>query len=184
MNIIIEAARFATFHHNGTLRKYTGKPYISHPARVAGLVSWLYPAVTEEMVAAAWLHDTIEDCEEVSKQVITDKFGTKITELVWELTNNSKWILSPNDSRAERKEWDIRRVSGISPEAKIIKVADRVDNLRECPVDVEEGRQFMVEKYYNESVQLYERALKDIDFRMNNILKETLVEVNRKFFGF
>ena len=60
MSIILKAAALAVRAHEGQKRKYTGFPYITHPARVAGRVGIL-PVVTEEMVAAAYLHDVLED---------------------------------------------------------------------------------------------------------------------------
>ena len=62
MNIVEKARVFATAAHAavGQLRKYTFEPYIVHPAEVFAIVSTVDGA-TEEMMAAAWLHDTVED---------------------------------------------------------------------------------------------------------------------------
>lgn len=179
-NIIVEAAQFAKFCHAPQLRKYTNKPYITHPGRVASMVSYLYPAVSEEMIAAAWLHDTVEDCN-VWVSDIELKFGKPVATLVHELTNVSKKEF-PKANRAERKRMDLDRVAGISLDAQVIKVCDRVDNLLECPVEIEEAKNFMVDTYFEESTKLLEEALKSVDAKLDNILKQTLESVREKFF--
>jgi (p)ppGpp synthase/HD superfamily hydrolase len=63
MNLIIKAADLANIAHEGQKRKYNGRPYIEHLMRVAGRVTLLSDS-TEEEIAAAWLHDVIEDCDE------------------------------------------------------------------------------------------------------------------------
>src|SRR6267142_486618 len=60
MSIILKAAQMANFWHQDQRRKNNGRPYITHLIRVAGRVC-LRPDSTEEMVAAAYLHDAIED---------------------------------------------------------------------------------------------------------------------------
>lgn len=124
--LIIKASIFARKAHEGQMRKYSGLPYIQHPARVAGEVAVL-PDATEEMVAAAWLHDTIEDTastlEEVRKQ-----FGDSVADLVDWLTNTTKIA---GETRAVHKAKTFARLAGAPREAKRIKMLDRIDNLSE-----------------------------------------------------
>lgn len=137
MALIVEAAVFAVHHHYGQTRKYTGLPYFEHPMRVAGKVS-LLKSTTEEMVAAAWLHDVLED----TSATIIDlrhRFPKRVGELVDELTNPSKLI--PYAPREKRKALDRRHISEASPAAKSIKAIDRSDNLldmRLAPLDFRE----------------------------------------------
>lgn len=128
MSIIIKAAQFAEHAHAGYVRKYTNRAYIEHPMRVAGQVSMLDDA-TEEMVAAAWLHDTVEDCDPKCKNAIRLLFPQSVFNLVMELTNPSKD--HPDLPRWERKAMDRNHLAGVSREAKIIKLIDRADNLQE-----------------------------------------------------
>lgn len=59
----VRAARFARDAHKGQSRKYTGRPYIVHPMNVAVLVKNHYTGPHyDEAIAAAWLHDVVEDC--------------------------------------------------------------------------------------------------------------------------
>jgi (p)ppGpp synthase/HD superfamily hydrolase len=126
MSLILDAARFAAQCHEGQTRKYNGQPYITHPIRVAGRTA-THPMATEELVAAAFLHDVIEDCGQ-SEDEIALRFGALVTGFVVELTNTSK---EHGVNRAERKRRDRDRMAKVSTQAKIVKLIDRIDNLRE-----------------------------------------------------
>jgi (p)ppGpp synthase/HD superfamily hydrolase len=124
--MIIEAAQFAKICHEGQKRKFTGTPYIFHPARVAAR-TMLLNDVTESMVCAAWSHDLNEDCG-ISLDEIGRRFGEETRQYVWELTNPSKGKSLP---RSERKEMDRRHLRLVSHQAKCIKLIDRIDNIGE-----------------------------------------------------
>jgi len=120
-------ARLFADHHHAVInqrRKYTGEPYIMHPAAVAKIVKSV--PHTQEMVAAAWLHDTVEDTEATLVD-INHYFGPDVTMLVEMLTDVSR----PDDgNRAARKAIDLEHTSLASPEAQTIKLADLIDNSR------------------------------------------------------
>lgn len=133
MSIILKAAALAVRAHEGQKRKYNGFPYITHPARVAGRVGIL-PGATEEMVAAAYLHDVLEDTT-VTREEIEAATNAQVGFYVDCMTNKSKGTGLP---RAERKAMDRRHLSEVPDEVKLIKAIDRMDNLmemREAPVD-------------------------------------------------
>lgn len=125
MSELIERARtFATSAHQriDQRRKYNDQPYQVHLERVARLVS----SVTddEEMIAAAWLHDVVEDTP-ATMEDIESEFGASVAALVEALTDVSR----PSDgNRAVRKEIDRRHTAHASPRAKTIKLADLIDN--------------------------------------------------------
>lgn len=124
--IVTRAQAFATRHHAavGQVRKYTGEPYIVHPAAVVALVRSV--PHTPEMLAAAWLHDTLEDTAATYEELLAD-FGAEVTALVDMLTDASR----PSDgNRAARKAIDREHTAQASPEAKTIKLADLIDNTR------------------------------------------------------
>lgn len=127
MSLIIAAARFADEAHAGQKRKYTERPYIEHPGRVAARVCRL-SYVNEDWVAAAWLHDVLEDCD-VTDDKLKYEFGFGIYSIVKDLTNPSKAF--PQLSRAERKAMDREHLSKVSFAAQCIKFIDRADNLRD-----------------------------------------------------
>ena len=122
MSIIQHALEFASEAHKFQSRKYTNEPYIIHPVSVM----WIVKEVphTDAMLCAALLHDTVEDTE-VNILDIHNEFGAEIAGLVHQLTDASR----PEDgNRVYRKEIDRRWISGASPEAKTIKLADLLDN--------------------------------------------------------
>ena len=123
--LIERATAFATNAHSAVsqTRKYTGEPYAAHPAEVAKLISQT-PNCTPEMIAAAWLHDTIEDTS-TDAQTIEQNFGQKVCLLVQELTDISSM---QDGNRAQRKKIDRLHLAGASNEAKTIKLADLINN--------------------------------------------------------
>jgi (p)ppGpp synthase/HD superfamily hydrolase len=152
-SLILRAARFAEAAHRGVRRKYTDEPYINHPARVASRIAFL-PDATEEMVAAAWLHDVIEDCG--VDPFSLREFGPDVRGLVVELTNPSKAF--PHLSRGERKRMDRDHARTMSRQAKQIKLADRADNIRGAA----NGPRDWAILYLSETAQLA-RVLSDAD---------------------
>jgi (p)ppGpp synthase/HD superfamily hydrolase len=117
-----EVLKFATKAHSSQKRKYTGEPYIVHPIAVSEIVKTV--AHTDEMVAAALLHDVVEDTD-VTLDQIKDKFGSKVAELVGWLTDISR----PEDgNRKTRKAIDRDHNARAPAEAQTIKVADLIHN--------------------------------------------------------
>jgi len=122
MNLEQRAIEFATEAHDGQVRKYTGEPYITHPIAVSEIVKTV--SDDEEMIAAALLHDTIEDCY-VCLDDIKDEFGVVVAALVNQLTDVSEPI---NGNRALRKGMDRDWLSCACDKAKTIKLADLIHN--------------------------------------------------------
>lgn len=116
------AIRFATDRHRGQVRKYTGEPYITHLLLVAEIVRSV--PHTTEMIAAALLHDVIEDTTAES-WTIHFIFGEKVGAYVDWLTDVST---AGDGSRAERKRLDREHIAKAPPEAKTIKLADLIHN--------------------------------------------------------
>ena len=127
MTDIVERARmFATAAHAavGQLRKYTFEPYIVHPAEVAGIVA--EAGGTPEMIAAAWLHDTVEDTG-VTSELIRAEFGDEVATLVGWLTDVSR---PDHGNRAARKAVDRAHTAAAPAEAQTIKLADLICNTK------------------------------------------------------
>ena len=143
INIVEKARIFATAAHHaaGNVRKYTGEPYINHPAAVVELVASV--PHTPEMLAAAWLHDTVEDTG-VSLGLIEAEFGPEVADMVEMLTD----VSHANDGlRAHRKRIDREHTAKASPAAKTIKLADLIDNTRSIVArDPEFAKVYMAEK--------------------------------------
>jgi (p)ppGpp synthase/HD superfamily hydrolase len=120
--LIFDALTFAFKAHKGQIRKYTGQPYVVHPIEVAQIVRSV--TTDPEMIAAALLHDVVEDTSTTNK-TISALFGTRVAQLVEMLTDVSK----PEDgNRQVRKELDRQHIAAASPAAKTIKLADLISN--------------------------------------------------------
>jgi (p)ppGpp synthase/HD superfamily hydrolase len=119
---IRHAATFAYLAHRGQTRKYDGRPYICHPAAVARLVSTV--TNDEDMICAAWLHDTVEDTI-VTIDMIQTFFGDRVAAMVADLTD----ISVPSDgNRATRKEIDRNHTAAALDSSQTIKLADLIHN--------------------------------------------------------
>ncbi|MCW8935202.1 MAG: HD domain-containing protein [Gammaproteobacteria bacterium] len=135
--LIKKARKFATSEHQriGHVRKYTKQPYQTHLHEVAKLVSTVTD--DEEVIAAAWLHDTVEDTPATLGD-IEKSFGRSVADLVEELTDISK----PSDgNRAARKEIDRQHLATASSRAKTIKLADLIHN---CTDIVKNDKKFAI----------------------------------------
>ena len=122
--MVVEAKMFATAAHAaiGQKRKYSGDDYIVHPQRVAAIVE--KHGGSDEMIAAAWLHDTVEDTD-VTPDLITKMFGDNVADIVEGLTDVS---LPSDGNRAKRKSIDRMHSANASTEAQFVKCADIIDN--------------------------------------------------------
>ena len=128
MSDLVDRARvYATEAHQriNHRRKYNNEPYHVHLSAVAKLVATVTD--DDEMVAAAWLHDTVEDTQ-ATLEDIEAEFGVHVAELVEELTDVSK----PGDgNRVQRKQIDRIHLAQASKQAKTVKLADLIDNCKD-----------------------------------------------------
>lgn len=128
------AAAFAVLAHSGQTRK-GGEPYICHPARVAELLR-ASPHASPEALAAAWLHDVVEDCG-VTLATVQAEFGREVRDLVSWLTSLSKHPDGPpglkDKNRAGRKAADLNYLACAPEVAQTIKVCDLIDNSNGLP---------------------------------------------------
>src|SRR5215813_6969706 len=123
LRMVSEAAELAARRHNGMARKGRGsEPYINHLAEVANLLSSATDGADPELVAAGWLHDTIEDTE-TTREELAEKFSARVADLVLEVTDDMSL------PKAERRQKQIEDASHKSPGAKLIKIADKVSNI-------------------------------------------------------
>jgi len=125
--MIQRAIAFATKAHDGQLRKGTMRPYILHPLEVGVIVARM--TEDEEVISAAILHDTIEDCEGVTAKMIEQMFSKRVAELVQkESEDKSKtWM--------ERKGATIQHLKVAEREVQMIGLADKLSNMRDIDRD-------------------------------------------------
>jgi (p)ppGpp synthase/HD superfamily hydrolase len=124
LRLVSEAADLAARRHSGMARKGRGnEPYINHLAEVANLLAIATEGADAELAAAGWLHDTVEDTA-TTQQELTEKFGKRVAALVVEVTDD---MTLPKDQRRQKQIADAPHKS---PDAKLIKIADKISNIR------------------------------------------------------
>jgi (p)ppGpp synthase/HD superfamily hydrolase len=122
--LVSEAADLAARRHNGMARKGRGhEPYINHLAEVANLLAMTTSGNDAELVAAGWLHDSIEDTPTTERE-LAEAFGKRVAALVVEVTDDM------NLPKPERRRRQVVDAPHKSPGAKLIKIADKISNIR------------------------------------------------------
>lgn len=122
--LVAEAADFAARKHEGQKRKgAAGEPYVNHLAEVAFLLASTAEIPDAELVAAGWLHDTIEDVG-VTEMELTQLFGPRVACIVVEVTDDKSL------RKDERKRLQVVNTPRKSREARLLKLADKTSNLR------------------------------------------------------
>lgn len=122
--LISRAANFAAECHARQHRKGRARePYVNHLAEVAALLAETTQPPDAALIAAGWLHDTIEDTD-VEREDLAENFGEDVALLVAEVTDDKSLI------KAERKRIQIETASHKSPRARALKIADKISNVR------------------------------------------------------
>ncbi|WP_456670713.1 HD domain-containing protein [Bradyrhizobium sp. USDA 3240] len=116
------AREFAREKHAQQKRSHTGEPYFVHLEEVAGIVA--RAGLSETAIAAAWLHDTVEDTDATLPEICA-KFGSGVAVMVLDLTDTPP---GPGMNRASQGEIDRRRLAAAGPETQGIKCADLISN--------------------------------------------------------
>jgi|SRR5580765_5321087 len=123
MKLVKKAHEFAKVAHAGVFRKWSGEPYVEHPARVAAVLEALH--FPEKVVAAGYLHDVVEDTL-VPIDMIEDEFGFEIASLVAQVTKPV--MCKASTSRAERKAAFRKQLAQSSYYGASLKLSDMLDN--------------------------------------------------------
>ena len=125
--IIVRAAEFAAVKHREQRRKNGDIPYINHPLGVARILTEEAGVVDADVLAAAILHDTVEDTE-TTPDDLRSEFGESVASIVAEVTDDKSL------SKVERKKAQIAHAPHLSREACLVKLADKLNNLRDLAV--------------------------------------------------
>lgn len=125
--LLDRAIVFAVRAHAGTERRGKGFPYIVHPMEAVEIVATITP--DQELLAAAALHDTVEDTD-VTIEQIRAEFGDRIASLVGAETDLVIEGQSEQDSWHDRKRAAIDRLSKASRDVKIVAMGDKLSNMR------------------------------------------------------
>lgn len=151
--LISRSLEYATRAH-GEQQRASGVPYMVHPIAVAEIIAkW---GLDSDAIAAALLHDVVEDTEVVEKDIV-DEFGLKIAELVTGLTKlklSTSPRPDPDSARLEHNNENLRRLLLATTKdfrVILIKLADRLHNMRTLSALPEEKR----ERIARESLEVF-----------------------------
>jgi guanosine-3',5'-bis(diphosphate) 3'-pyrophosphohydrolase len=123
--LLLHAAHFAADMHRHQRRKdAAASPYINHPLMVAWMLSSVGGVTYPELLAAALLHDTVEDTD-TSLAELEQTFGPTVSALVAEVTDDKSL------PKQRRKALQIKHAAQASDAAKQLKIADKIANLRD-----------------------------------------------------
>jgi len=133
VSIVLAASAFAAHKHRDQRRKgKDASPYINHPIAVANVLANEAGVTDATTLAAALLHDTIEDTDTTVEE-LEGEFGREIAAVVLEVTDDKKL------PKQVRKRLQIEHAATLSRNAKLVKLADKICNLRDMsrspPVD-------------------------------------------------
>ena len=126
-SLLDRAIIFAVRAHAGTERRGKGFPYIVHPMEAVEIVATM--TRDQELLAAAALHDTVEDTDTTVEQ-IREEFGDRIASLVASESDTMPEGVSEEDSWHARKQAAIDRLARASHDAKIVALGDKLSNMR------------------------------------------------------
>ena len=113
----------------------------------------------EEVIAAAYLHDTLEDTDTTLDELV-ENFGERVAQFVHDLTDKYTKEEYPNLNRAERKHLEALRLKGVRPESKLIKYFDIMDN--SSSIFHHDTR--FAKKYLKEKQFIMSYSLADVEF--------------------
>jgi (p)ppGpp synthase/HD superfamily hydrolase len=120
--LLLQAIAFASQKHRTQRRKDGETPYLNHTIQVALLLAEVAQVTDSEILAAAVLHDTVEDTDASLGEIVAH-FGDRVAALVAEVTDDATMPYH------QRKQWEIDHAPQLSDDATLIKLADRTANV-------------------------------------------------------
>jgi guanosine-3',5'-bis(diphosphate) 3'-pyrophosphohydrolase len=163
---ILDALQFAAQKHRDQRRKdFDASPYINHPIALANIL-WAEGRVHDAaVIQAALLHDTIEDTETTPAE-LARRFGRKVAKIVGEVTDDKTL------TKAQRKRLQVEHAPHISREAKLVKLADKISNLRDMGISAPRTwPKSRVREYFDWAKRVVD-ALRGVHPRLERIFDE------------
>ena len=117
-----KAIAFATKAHEGQFRKGTSRPYIVHPIEVCDIVASM--TRDEDIISAAVLHDTIEDCPQITEEILAEEFGERVASIVAQESEDK------SKTWRERKGNTIEHLKTAPKEVQMVALADKLSKQR------------------------------------------------------
>ena len=176
-----KAVQFATEAHRGTERRGKGYPYIIHPMEAAAIVATM--TNDQEMLAAAVLHDTVEDTD-VTIEQIRELFGDRVAELVQHET-------APLDDSLtwhEKKTAQLKQLAEAPRDSKIVALGDKFSNMSGIALDYRQMGDEVWKRFHapngKSDVEWYYRSLADAMSELSETLVyQEYVKLLKEVFG-
>jgi guanosine-3',5'-bis(diphosphate) 3'-pyrophosphohydrolase len=129
LELLLKALDFAAYKHREQRRRNVGaSPYINHPISVVNILCNEGHVTDIEVICGALLHDTVEDTETTGAELVAE-FGEAIAGIVMDVTDDKSLL------KHERKEQQVEHAAHIRDQAKLVKLADKISNLRDVAND-------------------------------------------------
>jgi len=166
---------FAQEAHKGVSRKFSGDPYFEHVRKVFKLVKKVDTRKT--LGAAALLHDTLEDCPQVTYEILVENFGKEVADIVKELTSKEDLI-----DAMGKADYLLDKMATMSDDALTVKLCDRLQNLSDHFSASDKFRK----KYYEETKYIVDslkanRQLNKSQITVINLIIGLLDMMNRRY---
>ena len=168
--LILKAARFAAHKHRNQRRKDEERtPYINHPISVAKIISEIGNVEDPEVLAAALLHDTLEDTKTTPEELI-DNFGERVCNLVQEVSDDKTL------PKLERKQRQIDHAKEISEGAALIKLGDKISNVTDItntpPTDWDSNRRLEYFEWAEKVINNCPKVNEKLETYFKNIIQK------------
>jgi len=125
LGLVLKALQFSAHKHRDQRRKdASAPPYINHPIAVANVLCNEAGITDIEVICGALLHDTVEDTDTTPGE-IEEKFGATVRQIVMDVTDDTEL------PKEERKRLQVEHAGQACKKAKLVKIADKICNLRD-----------------------------------------------------
>jgi len=176
-----KAVKFAIEAHSGTERRCKGYPYIIHPMEAAAIVATM--TNDQELLAAAILHDTVEDTD-VTIEQIRELFGDRVAELVQHETAP----LDESLTWREKKTAQLKQLADAPHESKIVALGDKFSNMSGIALDYRQIGDEVWKRFHapngKPDVEWYYRSLADAMSELSDTLAyKEYVKLLEEVFG-
>jgi (p)ppGpp synthase/HD superfamily hydrolase len=172
--LVLKAAEFAAYKHQGQRRKgRTKRPYIGHCVEVARMIADVAKSDDPTILSAAILHDVLEDTD-TTRDELSREFSERIADFVSQVTDDKSL------PKAERKKLQVEHAPHLSPGAKLIKLADKISNVREIGTDPPKGwSRKRREKYFKWAEDVVE-AMGSVNDDLEKEFKDAITQSREK----
>ena len=152
MSPVEKAIRYAAAAHAGVRRKGKNRPYILHPIEAMTIVGKLTD--DEELLAAAVLHDTLEDTT-VTREDLEREFGRRVADLVASESEDKRRGAAPADTWLARKQETVDHLRSAGRDVRLLCLADKLANLRELARDHRELGDGLWERFHQKDKAMH-----------------------------